>query len=300
MQKILVIGASGQVASSLVNHAPNKFQSISAVGRPDIDILDMADVTRVMSDRSPDLVVNAAAYTAVDMAETDEAQAFAVNETGPGHLASVCETRNIPLIHISTDYVYDGEKTGEYNEHDPVAPGGVYGRSKLAGELLVAKNCRQHIILRTAWVHSPYGQNFVKTMLRLAATRDEINVVHDQVGTPTYAPHLARAVLDIARYIDDRDRGDVPWGLYHGAGAGQASWFDLACEVFEQSAKLGGPSAIVHPITTDQYPTPAVRPANSRLNCDKLNSSFGVALPDWKTGVRECVSELLGDGDAAP
>ena len=298
MQKILVIGASGQLSRSLVGLAPNNLQTITAAGRPDLDLLDLASVERVLSDNAPDVVVNAAAYTAVDTAETDAAQAFAVNETGPGQLAEMCEKKDIPLIHISTDYVYDGEKSGVYVEDDPVAPLGIYGRSKLAGELLVSQNCKKHIILRTAWVHSPYGQNFVKTMLRLAGSRDELSVVHDQIGTPTYAPHLAECIRSIAGTLDDADGPDNPWGVYHAAGIGGGiSWYNLAVKIFEWSEEMSGPTALVHPITTDQYPTPARRPGNSRLECAKLNKVFDLALPDWKVGGRACVAELISNGE---
>ena len=254
--KILMIGASGQLARSLAHDALQKNQTLVAVGRPGFDLAGGTGIDQAFADVSPDLVINASAYTAVDKAEEETELAFALNDTGPGLLAIECERHNIPLIHVSTDYVFDGENNEPYLEDDLTAPTGVYGRSKRAGELRVMENCTRHIILRTAWVHSSYGQNFVKTMLRLAGDRDELNVVADQIGNPTYAPHLASAILNIAGEIFSKPSADLRWGVYHAAGTGQASWCDLAREIFEQSARLGGPSAIVHPITTDQYPTP--------------------------------------------
>jgi dTDP-4-dehydrorhamnose reductase len=195
------------------------------------------------------------------------------------------------LIHVSTDYVYDGTKATPYVEDDPTAPLGAYGRSKLAGEDAVRSAVRRHVILRTAWVHSPFGGNFVKTMLRLAGERPEVRVVDDQIGSPTYAPHLAEAILAIARIAVEEPERRV-WGTYHATGTGYVSWCGLAREVMRVSGAQGGPSANVVPITTADYPTPAKRPANSRLECSKLSKTFGVTLPDWQIGVSDCVMRL--------
>jgi dTDP-4-dehydrorhamnose reductase len=212
-------------------------------------------------------------------------------------MAEACEQRGIPLIHISTDYVFDGSKPAPYVECDPVAPLGAYGLSKLEGEQRVAAACRRHIILRTAWVLSPYSHNFVKTMLRLGLRRAEIGVVDDQIGNPTYAPHLAIAILTIAHIHLVKDGGGLPWGVYHAAGAGEASWCDVARAVFLQSSRIEGPSPRVRPITTAEYPTPARRPANSRLDCSKLARTFGIRLPDWRVGIAECVLLLSLDAE---
>ena len=247
----------------------------------------------MFDDTAPDVVVNAAAYTNVDKAESEPDQAYLVNATGPLNLAQECERRSATLIHLSTDYVFDGGKRGYYTEEDPVAPLGVYGLSKLDGERNVATTCPQHVILRTAWVYSPYGHNFVKTMLRLAESRSELSVVGDQHGSPTYAPHLADAIVSIAEHINTSGRENPAWGIYHAAGAGETTWCEFAREVFNQSIERGGPSSAVKPITTDEYPTPAARPSNSRLDTAKLRRDYGVSLPHWKVGVASCVSDLL-------
>ena len=290
--KLLVFGRTGQLAQSLLARHGQSGIEIIAVGRPDADLSESQSLTAAIEKVSPNIVVNAAAYTGVDQAETDQDQAKLINELGAGYVAAVCEAYGCPLIHVSTDYVFDGTKSAPYTELDPVAPLGVYGHSKYAGEQRVAELCPQHVILRTAWLHSPYGQNFVKTMLRLASERPDINVVNDQIGSPTYAPHLAEAICTITQQIH-RNADDRLWGVYHAAGEGQASWFDVAKETFAVSKRQGGPSANVHPIPSSDYPTPAQRPANSRLDCGKLKSRFNAALPCWTSGVAECVAHLL-------
>ena len=291
--KVLVIGKEGQVARSLVACKRPEGMAVLALGRPDIDLTEPDTITKAIDAVAPQVVVNAGAYTAVDKAETEPELAGLVNATGSGRLAEVCAERSLPLVHLSTDYVFDGTKNSPYNEDDPVAPIGVYGRSKLEGERLIAKACPRHVILRTAWVFSPYGHNFVKTMLRLAESRTELGIVHDQHGNPTYAPHLAEAILVIAARLAKRHRDGGPWGTYHSVGIGEATWCELAREVFRYSEDLGGPSATVNGITTAEYPTPAARPANSRLDCTKLQRDYGLRLPDWRSGVAACVRKLL-------
>lgn len=264
-----------------------------AAGRPQLDLAEPATIAMVIGQVEPDVVVNAAAYTAVDKAEQEPERAQIVNAGGAGHIAAACQRRGIPLIHLSTDYVFDGSKDAAYVETDPVAPLGAYGRSKLEGERRIAAACSHHVILRTSWVVSPYGNNFVKTMLRLAETHPEIGVVNDQTGTPTYAPHLAGAILSIAAHLHQSAGG--LWGIYHAAGTGEATWHDVACEVFAQSAQLGGRVTKVRPITTSAYPTPAARPKNSRLDCGKLDRQFGLRLPDWRLGIAACVRALAAD-----
>lgn len=293
--RILVAGKQGQLAQALAEAAgAHSDIEVVAAGREAFDICDAASVARIFSSVDPALVINAAAYTAVDKAETEEAQAFVLNRDAPGLLAHEAARRDIPIIHVSTDYVYDGRKPEPYVENDPVGPVGVYGHSKLAGEAAVRDANPKHLILRTAWVFSPTGHNFVKTMLDLAATRDRLNVVDDQFGNPTYAPHLATAILKLAGQLG-ADPQQVSWGTYHLAGTGTTTWCGLAREVFQCSAAIGGPAAEVSPISTEDYPTPAQRPANSQLDCGKIQSAFGIEMPNWQMGVEDCVTQLVGN-----
>lgn len=290
---ILVVGSSGQVAQALVEAAKRRGSQIKAMGRPALNIVDEASIVSAITDARPSLVINAAAYTAVDLAETEPEQAQAVNAQAPGWIAREAAKAGAPVIHLSTDYVYDGSKPTPYVEDDPVAPLGVYGASKLEGERRVAEANPRHLILRTAWVHSPWGKNFVKTMLRLAGQRSEVGVVADQVGTPTYAPDAAEALLDIAAAIGE-GRGE--WGVMHLAAPDEASWADVAEAAFAASRARGGPAAAVKRITTAEYPTPARRPANSRLDTNRLHAAYGVRLRSWREAADECVGRLLESG----
>jgi dTDP-4-dehydrorhamnose reductase len=289
--KVLVIGREGQLARSLVEAADTPGVQVVSVGRPDVDLVDEKSVAAMVAGERPDVVVNAASYTAVDKAEAEPEIARAVNSLGAEYVARACAANSIPLIHISTDYVFDGMKDGAYREDDRTGPINAYGDSKLEGECRVAEACERHLILRTAWVHSPWGANFVKTMLRLAADRPAIGVVDDQRGSPTYAPHLARTVLAVAARVA-ADRAATDWGIYHAVGGGETTWFGFAREIFRLAAEHGLPAADVVAIATSAFPTPARRPANSRLNCDKLRRLFGLELPDWRVGVRDCVARL--------
>ncbi len=286
---LLVIGRTGQLARALVQAGGNR---VTALGRPAADLTNTDSIKAALAQSRPALVINSAAYTAVDAAEKDEMAAKALNTTGPGNLAALCAEQNVPLIHISTDYVFDGTRNGPYREDDTPSPLGVYGRTKRAGEEAVRQHNSRHIIVRTAWVHSPIGKNFVKTMLHLARDRDDIRVVADQYGNPTYAPHLAAALLQMATHILG-DEDFTGWGIYHLAGTGRTSWADFAKEVFATSAALGGPHASVTPIPSAEYPTPAPRPANSCLHCDKAHKAFGIAMADWREGAKACVEALL-------
>ncbi len=290
--KLLVIGRSGQVAQALAACHGQEGQDVVTLGRPDVDLTKPETLLAAVQIHQPDVVVNAAAYTAVDQAESEQSQAFAVNESGAAHVAAACVQHGCPLIHISTDYVFDGTKSAPYCEKDPVAPLGIYGKSKFAGEQRVAETCPHHVILRTAWVHSPFGQNFIKTMLRLAKDRSELSVVNDQIGSPTYAPHLARAIISVASKIMS-DPDDVAWGTYHAAGSGEATWYEVAQKTFDVSSSLGGVSANVSPIPSSDYPTPAKRPANSRLDCENLKQCFAITMVNWQRGVDECVHQLV-------
>ena len=289
--KVLITGREGQLARGLLEAADGIGVDVLAIGRPEVDVVDEGAVTAVIARERPDLVVNAAAYTAVDKAESEPAVAHAVNALGAEAVARAGAAHSIPIIQISTDYVFDGMKDGPYVEDDLTAPINVYGRTKLEGEHRVAKACQRHLILRTAWVYSPWGANFVKTMLRLAATRPNIGVVDDQRGSPTSALHLARIVLDIAGRVVT-DPAGAQWGIYHAVGGGETTWCGFAREIFRNAAAQGLPVADVAAIATSAYPTPARRPANSRLNCDRLRLTFGLELPDWRLGVEDCVARL--------
>jgi dTDP-4-dehydrorhamnose reductase len=291
--RILVAGGTGQLAQSLIEASAQRVGwELTAVGRPALDLHAPLSLARAIAAVRPHVVVNAAAYTAVDRAESEPDLAFAINRDGAGALAKAAADHGLPIVHISTDYVFDGRKPGSYVESDGTAPQGIYGRSKLAGEEQVAAANPRSIILRTAWVYSPFGSNFVKTMLRLAVERPELRVVADQRGNPTYAPHLADAILAILPVLVEAPPGGGPWGVYHAAGQGDTTWHGLAQEVMAAAAVHGRPSVPVRAISTEEYSTPARRPANSRLSCGTLARVFGITLPPWGEGVRQCVERL--------
>lgn len=290
--KFLVIGRSGQLARSLMELPLPEGVALAAVGRPECDVTDREGVAAAVERAAPDVVVNAAAYTHVDRAESEEAEAFAVNAEGVGNIGRAAAAAGAPVVHISTDYVYDGQKAEPYVETDPVSPISAYGRSKLAGELALAAEQPRHVILRSAWVYSAHGSNFVRTMLRHGAERPRLAVVDDQFGNPTSAASLAEAILAIAARIG----GSPPegaWGVYHAAASGETTWYGFARAIFEVAAARGMAVPEVVPISTADYPTKARRPANSRLDCSKLAATFGVRLPDWREGVAAVVERLV-------
>lgn len=294
--RIVVTGREGQVVRSLIERGASGKATIIPLGRPELDLCGPADaIARVIKTAKPDVLVSAAAYTQVDKAESERDLVFAVNERGPRAIAAAARDLGVPLIHLSTDYVFDGARGRPYVESDPTEPNTVYGTSKLAGEKAVLAEHADSAVLRTAWVYSPFGSNFVKTMLRLAGERPEVSVVSDQRGNPTSALDIADGVLAVARNLragdDERYRG-----LFHMTGAGEATWAEFAEAVFAASAKAGGPSATVRHITTSDYPTAAKRPANSRLNSDKLEQAHGVRLPDWRQSLKGVVTRLLQQG----
>ncbi|MGO4351288.1 dTDP-4-dehydrorhamnose reductase [Rhizobium sp. RAF36] len=289
--RIAVTGREGQVARSLLATAPSGIEVIT-IGRPELDLANPASVLPALAAAQPDVIVSAAAYTAVDKAESEPESAFAVNAAGAGAVSEAAAKLGIPVIHLSTDYVFSGEKLAPYVETDPTGPISVYGSTKLEGELRVAAGNTDHVILRTAWVYSPFGANFVKTMLRLAETRDELRVVADQRGCPTSALDIADAILAIAARLK-ADPDPALRGTFHLTGTGEATWADFATEIFAQSRALGGNSATVTPITTAEYPTPARRPANSRLSGDKLAATYGIRLPGWKSSTEIAVKAIL-------
>jgi len=288
--RLIVTGIQGQVVTSLIERAAAQDIEIQAIGRPELDLSDPDSIARRLDAARADVVINAAAYTAVDKAESEEAVATRINGAGPGLVAAAARRMGAPVIHISTDYVFDGTLDRPYDEHDAPAPVGAYGRSKLAGEIAVAAANPEHVILRTAWVYSPFGGNFVKTMLRLGETRGQLNVVADQRGGPTSALDIADAVISVAKGLVDRPGR---FGIFHMTGAGEASWAEFAAAIFAEAEAHGRKPVEVVPITTAQYPTPARRPANSRLNGAKLRETYGVELPHWRASLKSCVARLL-------
>jgi dTDP-4-dehydrorhamnose reductase len=291
--RLVVTGREGQVAASLLEAGQGRASvEVIAIGRPELDLARPDTVIEAIAAAKPDIVVSAAAYTAVDQAEDEPDQAFAVNAVGAGKVAEATARLGVPVIHLSTDYVFDGSAPGAYVETDATAPGSVYGASKLAGEQAVAAANPHHLILRTAWVYSPFGRNFVKTMLRLAADRDEIAVVADQWGNPTSALDIADAILHAAAQLHGK-KGSGASGIYHLAGTGEANWSGFARHILDTSRVFGGPWARVRDIATMDYPTKARRPANSRLSSAKFASVFGWNAPDWRQSTEAVVRRAL-------
>ena len=289
MFKVLVTGAKGQVGSEIVKAVPAGF-TVIGLGSNELDITNQQQVTAVIAQYKPDLIINAAAYTAVDKAESDSDNAYAVNQQAVAWLAQAAKQADIPLFHISTDYVFDGESTTPYKETDPVNPQSVYGMSKLAGEQVLAATHNKHIILRTSWVFGAEGNNFVKTMLRLGKERDELSVVADQHGCPTSASSIAKALWQLAeKYKTERT---LPWGIYHFSNSPACTWYEFACEIFEQAVKAGvlERKPLVQPITTAEYPTPAKRPAWSVLDCGKIEEVLNTKDPVWKLEVTKLLN----------
>ena len=284
--RILVTGAKGQVGTDVVLEAKKRGHDVYGFASAELDITDKAVVDTVLSSVMPDVVINAAAYTAVDKAETEKEKAYAVNETGVENLAETCECLDIPLLHISTDYVFDGEKKEPYVETDIPNPTSVYGMSKLAGEVALQNIWHKHIILRVSWVFGEHGNNFVKTMLRLAKERNEISVVNDQFGAPTPAKAIAECLLNIAEQ-NHFGECEFPWGLYHYQSDPGVTWYEFAKEIFRQAKELGviDKEMIVKPIKSDQFPTPVKRPLNSKLNGFKVKRSLSISLSAWKTSL---------------
>ena len=293
--RLVVTGRDGQVVRALSERAAATGVSVIALGRPTLDLAQPHTVTAALRAASPDTIVNAAAYTAVDKAESEPGLALAVNGAGAGAVAQAAAALGVPVIQLSTDYVFDGSADRPYREDDPVGPLGAYGRSKLAGEEAVAAAGPNHAILRTAWVYSPFGANFVKTMLRLAATRPTLSVVADQRGCPTAAHDIAEAVLTVARNLVDRPDATALRGTFHMTGSGEATWAAFAEAIFAISGARGGPRGDVLPIATADYPTPARRPMNSRLDGSKLAQAHGVVLPAWRSSLETCVARLIKD-----
>jgi dTDP-4-dehydrorhamnose reductase len=289
--RIIVTGTQGQVVSSMLERAPADFE-VEALGRPELDLTDPDSIRDALDAREADVVVNAAAYTAVDKAEAEEALATRINGDGAGGVAEAARWLGAPVIHLSTDYVFDGARDRPYREDDPTGPIGAYGRSKLAGEEAVAAANPRYAILRTAWVYSPFGANFVKTMLRLGETRSEVRVVADQHGAPTSALDIADAIFEVARQLLQAP-GPEKYGVFHMTAEGEATWAEFAEAIFAEAHALGRPAVKVVPIATADYPTPARRPANSRLDGARLAQDYGLTLPPWRESLKTVVARLV-------
>ncbi len=284
--RVLVTGCNGQVGSYLTETL-SKIENIAllAVDREELDITNQKAVNDSVKDFKPTIIINAAAYTAVDKAEEESELSYAINHDGPKFLAEAAQEVGAAILHISTDYVFEGNKTGEYLETDKTNPQSIYGLSKLAGEVAVAEACDKYIILRTAWVFGEYGNNFVKTMLRLAASRDELSIVGDQFGGPTYAGDIANALVEIAKCISRNE--SLEYGIYHFSGLPHVSWCKFAEVVFDIAVKQGVLSSkpTVSSITTEQYPTPAKRPSNSKLSTRKITEALAIDASNWEAAL---------------
>lgn len=286
--KIVVIGQHGQVSLALQKTLADLGELI-VLGRDKLDLSDqMADFDQIQ-DFKPDLIINAAAYTAVDQAETDQKTALSVNAIAAGMLADQAKELGIPLIHYSTDYVFDGSKATPWTEQDKPAPLGVYGASKWAGEQAIEYVGGQYLILRTSWVYSTAGRNFLLTMQRLLQERESLNVVADQIGAPTWAGTIAQSTRQLIERWRDGQAG--PWGTYHLTASGETSWFGFAQAISEQLVVQGKKCAALEAIPSSAYPTPAARPLNSRLDCSLLQREWGVQQPDWHSALLECLAE---------
>lgn len=284
--RVLITGCYGQVGCSLTEQlAKDANTTVLALDRDSLDITNQNAVNAAVTEFKPTIIINAAAHTAVDKAEEEVELSYAINRDGPKYLAQAAQEIGSAILHISTDYVFEGNKVGEYVESDITNPQCVYGESKLAGEIAVADACDKHIILRTAWVFGENGNNFVKTMLRIGATRDALSIVGDQFGGPTYAGDIANALIQIAKRIT---RGDsVKYGIYHYSGLPHVSWYEFAETIFDKAleqAEIKNKPCLTS-ITTEQYPTPAKRPSNSRLSTEKINSAFLIEACNWKTAL---------------
>jgi dTDP-4-dehydrorhamnose reductase len=294
--RFLLLGGTGQVGKEFRALPLPIDVEVVAPSRGELDLEDLQAISRMIADQPWSAVINAAAYTDVDRAESEEPLAFAVNAEAPTRLAAETGRSGIPLIHISTDYVFDGRKGAPYVEEDAVAPLNAYGRSKLAGEFGVQTANPRHVILRTSWVYSPYRKNFVRTILRLAAERDCLTVVSDQRGCPSAAADIAQVCLDIAVCCASAPNR-APYGVYHFAGAGEASWFDFASAIIEMSTDQRRGSPRIIPIRTSEYPTPAIRPADTRLDCTAVVRAFGVQLRPWRQALAQTIHRLLINKD---
>lgn len=295
--KVIITGAKGQLGSDLVPLARNAGFEVVPFSSVELDITDKAGVMAKIGEVRPALIINCGAYTKVDLAEKEEAKAFAVNRDGAANLADGAASVKAVLVHVSTDFVFDGMRPHPYAESDATNPLGVYGASKLAGEAEIQKRLESHVIVRTSWLYGVNGGNFVKTMLRLASEREGLRVVYDQAGSPTWSADLASALVAIAR---DIKAGNSHWGLYHYSNEGVASWYDLAVAAIAEGRRLGLPIKCNHvePILTAEYPTPAKRPPYSVFDKALIKKTFGMSIPNWRVSLSEMMNKLYGEKDA--
>jgi dTDP-4-dehydrorhamnose reductase len=298
--RIAVTGRNGQIVRALMEAASAQEVEVFPLGRPELELGLPATIEAALRGVEPDIVVNAAAYTAVDQAEREPEIARLVNSTGAGAVAAASRALGVPVIHLSTDYVFDGAKESAYVEEDPVAPQSVYGATKLAGERAVAAATTDHLILRTAWVYAPHGKNFVRTMIQLAQSRAEVRVVADQIGCPTYAPDIAVALIQIAQNLLKSPSDPRLRGLVHFAGRGETSWADFAAAIFSYLAAKGLKRPALTSISSADYPTLAKRPLNSRLNCTKVARVHGVESIPWQDSLDICLESLIASSVDQP
>lgn len=290
---IAVIGRSGQLAEALIRLSGEAGLPIVAGGRPEVDIADIESLKRFVLATRPSVVINAAAYTAVDQAESEQEAALRVNGEGPARLGALCAIAGLPLIHVSTDFVFSGLTETPYPPETEPSPLGVYGASKAAGEVGVRVALPSHVIVRTSWVYGVAGRNFVKTMLRLGRERGEVAVVDDQIGAPTFADDLAAALVAIARNITSPSARPEMFGTFHFSNGGQTTWCRFAQAIFEEAGEPGRPLATARPISTAEYPTPARRPPYSVLDTRSLEAVHGVAIRDWRMALAEAMPHIL-------
>jgi dTDP-4-dehydrorhamnose reductase len=286
--KLLITGSKGQLGSELQSLAETSPHHFDFTDIDELNITEEAEIDSYFSNNKFDIVINCAAYTAVDLAEKEIDRALLINSTAPRLLAEKCRLTQSAMIHISTDFVFDGNNCKPYREDDPIAPVNVYGQTKYEGELRVLKENPRSLIIRTSWLYSTHGDNFVKTMIRLGKTRDELGVIFDQVGSPTYAADLAQAMLQIIDRLKGLPEGDEKWGTYHYSNEGVASWYDFAYEIF----KLNKMNVALIPIRTKDYPTPARRPFFSVMDKSKIKTAFDLRIPHWKESLGKCISLL--------
>ncbi|SNT63998.1 dTDP-4-dehydrorhamnose reductase [Tardiphaga sp. OK246] len=291
--RIAVTGRNGQVVQALLERGPLAGVDVVAVGRPEIDLANPAGIETALKATLPDAVISAAAYTAVDLAEREPDIAYTVNGLGAGAVAYASRRLGVPIVHLSTDYVFDGHLERPYGEKDATGPTSIYGQSKLAGEHAVAEANNNHAILRTAWIYSPFGKNFARTMLSLASTRDEVSVVDDQWGSPTNAFDIADTVICVARNLVMEPKATGLRGVFHMTSSGETNWAEFAEAIFAASRLIGGPSARVNRIPSSDYPTPAKRPLNSRLDNSRLARSHHVRLPPWQASLPPTIERLV-------
>jgi dTDP-4-dehydrorhamnose reductase len=293
--KIFIAGSKGQLGKALLKQQPPRNMVLTGADVPVLDITDPLSVERVLAEHQPAMIINAAAYTDVDRAEDEPRNAFSANRDGPAHLAEYCVNAGIPLIHLSTDYVFNGSKDRPYRESDPIIPLGVYGKSKAEGENEIRTRLTEHVIVRTSWMYGVDGKNFVKTILRAGRENDTLKIVSDQHGSPTCADDLAKVLITIAdRLVDDDDRR---WGTFHYCGLGSTSWFEFAVAIFDNARQFGLPRIPqLLPVKTAEWPTRAVRPPYSVLNCSLINNIFGITPVPWQDSLKKTVERLMHAG----